>query len=404
MKHFIKMSKLGLVSGSIVALGFTGFVSASGAAAIAGPRNVVATPGNAQIAVRWVAPRVSGGSVQYTAVATSTSTRAQSKCSVARSSEGTLGCTITNLTNGLSYNVHVEMSSKFGSRTARLASTISLLGPPSAPQNVAFMPEPTGVVVMWLAPSNSGGSPVTGYSAVATDLTNPDQGGQRCSTNGNTDPRCTIGGLVAGDRYTVSVTASSALGVSPPAQPATSEILGIVMCSTGQTCDYGPSETLYQNYENMVPYNLNDCTLAAVANWETIVLGETPNQTDIINQYNEMDVGTNSGVATLQLFDAWENGGIGGVTISSYTPVSASEASVESAVSSDKALLVDLSLSAGETVGTIHVTSAMGHFGVVDGFTPTGPLLVTWGMTLQMTWAQWNTEAVGVWSATASGA
>ena len=31
------------------------------------------------------------------------------------------------------------------------------------------------------------------------------------------------------------------------------------------------------------------------------------------------------------------------------------------------------------------------------GFTPAGPLVVSWGESLQMTWEQWNDEVVGMW-------
>ena len=37
------------------------------------------------------------------------------------------------------------------------------------------------------------------------------------------------------------------------------------------------------------------------------------------------------------------------------------------------------------------------HDVVVMGFTPEGPLVVSWGEVLQMTWEQWNDEAVGMW-------
>lgn len=38
------------------------------------------------------------------------------------------------------------------------------------------------------------------------------------------------------------------------------------------------------------------------------------------------------------------------------------------------------------------------HEVVVDGFTPRGPLVVSWGQTLQMTWRQWSAEAIGMWA------
>jgi hypothetical protein len=34
---------------------------------------------------------------------------------------------------------------------------------------------------------------------------------------------------------------------------------------------------------------------------------------------------------------------------------------------------------------------------VVDGYTPEGPLVVSWGKTIQMSWDQWNAEVVDMW-------
>ena len=39
---------------------------------------------------------------------------------------------------------------------------------------------------------------------------------------------------------------------------------------------------------------------------------------------------------------------------------------------------------------------------VVDGFTREGPLVVSWGQPLEMTWAQWNSEVVGMWGIVAT--
>jgi hypothetical protein len=38
------------------------------------------------------------------------------------------------------------------------------------------------------------------------------------------------------------------------------------------------------------------------------------------------------------------------------------------------------------------------HVAVVVGFTPVGPLVVSWGETLQMTWEQWRSEIAGMWA------
>lgn len=49
-----------------------------------------------------------------------------------------------------------------------------------------------------------------------------------------------------------------------------------------------------------------------------------------------------------------------------------------------------------------YTVSAGFHDVIVDGFTPEGPLIVSWGETLQMTLAQWSAEVIGMWGIGAS--
>ena len=44
-----------------------------------------------------------------------------------------------------------------------------------------------------------------------------------------------------------------------------------------------------------------------------------------------------------------------------------------------------------------YLMSASLHDVVVVGFTPEGPLVVSWGEVLQMTWQQWSDEVLGMW-------
>ncbi|HEY7916467.1 MAG TPA: fibronectin type III domain-containing protein [Acidimicrobiales bacterium] len=81
---------------------------------------------------------------------------------------------------------------------------------PGAPIALMATPIGGGAVVAWSAPASDGGTPITGYSAIAS------HGGQICTTTGATT--CTLTGLTDGRLYTVRVRASNAKGSGPPAR------------------------------------------------------------------------------------------------------------------------------------------------------------------------------------------
>ncbi|MEJ0014881.1 MAG: hypothetical protein WDN07_05100 [Actinomycetota bacterium] len=62
-----------------------------------------------------------------------------------------------------------------------------------------------------------------------------------------------------------------------------------------------------------------------------------------------------------------------------------------------KAPIAELHFSAGQNFAGVQIQNATYHWVVVDGYTSTGPLVVTWGQTMQMTWQQWNLEVAGAW-------
>ena len=80
--------------------------------------------------------------------------------------------------------------------------------PPQPPANVTATPGNAQATISWTAPTNTGGSPITGYTATAS------VGGQSCTTI--TATSCTISGLTNGTAYDISVTATNAAGTSDP--------------------------------------------------------------------------------------------------------------------------------------------------------------------------------------------
>ena len=83
---------------------------------------------------------------------------------------------------------------------------------PDAPTGVTASPGNGRISVGWLAPVSNGRSAIKGYTATA----NP--GGGKCSTAGTR--ACTIGSLHNGTAYTVTVTATNAIGTSPASAPS----------------------------------------------------------------------------------------------------------------------------------------------------------------------------------------
>jgi hypothetical protein len=196
---------------------------------------------------------------------------------------------------------------------------------------------------------------------------------------------------------TVSVgqAGSAAKATTTPTQP-TPPVANLDACRPSPHCFYGPIYDTYPDYGNVAPTGLGDCTFAAVADWEQIVLGLHPDPSLIGFQFGQAG-GTVNGLSAGALFGYWQQAGINNVPLAGVHALSRAQADVESGVRTYKALLVAFEFADGDGFGQ-YTVSAGGHMGVVDGFTPEGPLVVSWGQTLQLTWDQWNAEVTNVWA------
>jgi Fibronectin type III domain len=96
--------------------------------------------------------------------------------------------------------------SNLNATTTSAANTFSAASnwSPSAPTAVTTPPGDGKVAVSWTAPSSSGGSTISGYTATASPS------GQTCTTTGATS--CTITGLTDGSTQSITVTATNSYG------------------------------------------------------------------------------------------------------------------------------------------------------------------------------------------------
>lgn len=171
----------------------------------------------------------------------------------------------------------------------------------------------------------------------------------------------------------------------------------ITECERGQECDYGPILETYQLFGNAAPVNLGDCSFAAVADLEQIKYSIEPDPTLLGVQFTEAG-GGESGLSQAKVWKFWEGeGGIEGYRLVKHHSYKLESEDVRALVEQQQAVLVMLQFVKGDYLGT-EETEAGYHDAVVDGFTPAGPLLVTWGKTVQMTWEQWDDEAVDMWT------
>jgi hypothetical protein len=173
------------------------------------PVGVTATAGNVQATVTWSAPTSNGSSVITGYSVTS------SPGGVTCTTTGALTCIVTGLTNGTPYKFSVTATNVAGTGPASVASTAitpTAITAPAAPTAVAATAGNSQATVSWTAPASNGGSAITAYTVISSP------GGLRCTTSGALT--CVVTGLTNGTGYTLSVTATNAMGTGVASSPS----------------------------------------------------------------------------------------------------------------------------------------------------------------------------------------
>jgi hypothetical protein len=178
--------------------------------------NVTASAGVEAATVSWSAPSAGGPITTYT-VTPYIRGVAQTALAVTGSPPAT-GATFTGLKAGTEYTFKVQASSVNGSGPVSAGSNVATptaLTAPSTPTNVSATPATDEALVSWTAP-NSNGSPITEYTItpyIGTAAQTPVKVVAPASS-------ATLSGLANGSAYTFTVTATNAIGTSPPSSPS----------------------------------------------------------------------------------------------------------------------------------------------------------------------------------------
>jgi hypothetical protein len=170
---------------------------------------VTATAGRSSATVSWSAPS-SGGPPSSYVITPYAGTKAQTPKTVSGSPPAT-SATVTGLDPGTAYTftVHAENAGGSGAEsTSSNAVTPTGAGAPGAPTAVTAKADSTSAIVGWTAPSDDGGSAITGYTvtpfAGATAQPSTDVDASTTQTR--------ITGLADGTTYTFAVAARNASG------------------------------------------------------------------------------------------------------------------------------------------------------------------------------------------------
>ena len=175
-------------------------------------QSLTGTAGNNQVALTWSAPSSNGDApgitdylVKYKASGDSTWT------TFADGVKTTTGATVNGLNNGTTYTFNVIPVTIYGQGAENTSSSYTPATLPGAPTSVTGIFSEKSVLVMWVPPTNDGGSPITQYS-VQYQVNGTGSfitfGGTAISTQRS----LFVGGLTDGTSYKFKVAATNAMG------------------------------------------------------------------------------------------------------------------------------------------------------------------------------------------------
>jgi Fibronectin type III domain len=192
----------------------------------AAPTGVTATAVPSGATVSWSPPSSDGGSTLAGYTVTPENTTTDTPGTPVNVGASTTTATInTGLTVGDVYDFQVTANNAAGAGPETTSNSLTVVGPPSAPLNPSATTNgvsPGGALVSWSPPTSNGGGTVTGYTVTPVNTTTMTSG-TPVQVPGTAT---TFSGLVQGDQYDFTVSASNALATGPVATSNPVTILG----------------------------------------------------------------------------------------------------------------------------------------------------------------------------------
>lgn len=192
----------------------------------------------------------------------------------------------------------------------------------------------------------------------------------------------------------------TAVGFIPTAAGASTikfGVSGLELCGSlpQYQCDLGPIREHFIDYANVC--SDDDCYFVSAADWEKVAAGVTPTLATLDGEYKAAGQSFSGGLSAPDLWTYWKTSGIDGFYLRSETSIGKNSSAVENAVKAHRALIVEDMTTRPSFIGTTSFKAGAAIM-IVDGYTPKGPLVVFQAKTMQMTWAQWDTQVRLVWA------
>jgi hypothetical protein len=191
----------------------------------AAPAIGTATAGNTTATVRWTAPTDDGGSA-ITGYSVKVLNATEQQVGALRTAGATAtSLTVTGLTNGTSYHFQVAATNSVGtgaysasSNTITPAATTAPSAPLIGTPSQGAIGDPLTAIARWSAPTNDGGSPITGYRVYILQMSSSASDATVVSTTTSAILSATArqrSFTLAPGNYRFQVTAINAIGTSP---------------------------------------------------------------------------------------------------------------------------------------------------------------------------------------------